>query len=152
MSEVLTKSTARNIFYGGTIFFFLIFIGLTVQSRHYILTKGTDQEHLTDSVERGKRVWERNACFDCHTIHGEGARFAPEVGDVFRRWGGDKDPAAAHQMIKDWMKSQPSGAEGRRQMPNFHLTEAELDDLADFLAWASRTNTQGWPPRPSKAN
>ncbi|MDI9850243.1 cytochrome c, partial [Rhodoblastus sp. 17X3] len=81
-------------------------------------------------------------------IYGEGARFAPEVGDVFKRWGGDKDPAGAHQMIKDWMKAQPSGAQGRRQMPQFNLSEAELDDLADFLAWASRTNTQGWPPRP----
>ncbi len=68
MSEVLTKSTARNIFYGGSIFFFVIFVGLTVQSRNYILTKSTDQAHLTDSVVRGKRVWERNACFDCHTI------------------------------------------------------------------------------------
>ena len=48
MSEVLTKSTARNIFYGGTLFFFVIFVGLTAQSRHYILTKGTDEAHLTD--------------------------------------------------------------------------------------------------------
>jgi nitric oxide reductase subunit C len=151
MSEVLTKSTARNIFYGGSLFFFTIFVGLTAQSRHYILTKSTDEAHLTDSVERGKRVWEHNACFDCHTIYGEGARFAPEVGDVFKRWGGEKDPAAAHQQIKDWMKSQPSGAQGRRQMPQFNLAEAQLDDLANFLEWASRTNTQGWPPRP-KAN
>ena len=95
----------------------MIFVGLTAHSRHYILTKSTDQAGLTDAVVRGKRVWERNACFDCHTLHGEGARFAPEVGDVFKRWGGEKDPAGAHQMIKDWMKSQPSGAEGRRQMP-----------------------------------
>ena len=50
------------------------------------------------------------------------------------------------------MKAQPSGAEGRRQMPQFNLSETELDDLADFLAWASRTNTQGWPPRPTKVN
>ncbi len=66
---------------------------------------------------------------------------------MFKRWGGEKDAATAHQMIKDWMKSQPSGAQGRRQMPQFNLSEPELDDLADFLAWASRTNTQGWPPR-----
>ena len=150
MSEVLTKSAARNIFYGGSLFFFVIFVGLTIHSRHYILTKGTDQAHLTESVERGKRVWERNACFDCHTIYGEGARFAPEVGDVFKRWGGETDPKGAHEAIKEWMKAQPSGVPGRRQMPQFHLNDGELDDLADFLAWASRTNTQGWPPR--KAN
>ncbi len=147
MSDILTKSAARNIFYGGSAFFFAIFIALTAHSYFYIVNKSTDAAGLTSSVERGKRIWERNACFDCHTIHGEGARFAPEVGDVFVRWGGATDPAAAHQMIKDWMKAQPSGAQGRRQMPQFNLSEPELDDLADFLAWASRTNTQGWPPR-----
>ena len=95
-------------------------------------------------------MWERNACFDCHTIYGEGARFAPEVGDVFKRWGGEKDPAGAKQMIKDWMKAQPSGVAGRRQMPNFHLSEEQLGDLAEFLAWASKTDTQNWPPQKAK--
>lgn len=150
MSEILSKSTARNIFYGGSAFFFAIFVALTAQSHFYIVNKSTDQAHLTDAVERGKRVWERNACFDCHTIYGEGARFAPEVGDVFKRWGGEKDPAGAKQLIKDWMKAQPTGVAGRRQMPNFHLSDAQLSDLAEFLAWASRTDTQGWPPQKAK--
>jgi len=151
MSEVLTKSTARNIFYGGSAFFFAIFIALTAHSYIYMTTKSTDAGGLTASVERGKRIWERNACFDCHTIYGEGARYAPEVGDVFKRWGGEKDPKGARQMIKDWMKAQPSGVEGRRQMPNFNLAEAQLDDLAEFLAWSSKTDTQGWPPQPKSA-
>ncbi len=150
MSEVLTKNAARNIFYGGSLFFLVIFVGLTVQSRHYILTKSTAEAELTPSVARGKRIFEHSACFDCHTIYGEGARFAPELGDVFRRWGGDKDAAGAKEAIKAWMKAQPTGIAGRRQMPNFHLDDTQLDDLANFLAWTSRTNTQGWPPR--KAN
>ncbi len=54
--------------------------------------------------------------------------------------GGDKDPAGAHETIKNWMKAQPTGAPGRRQMPQFNLTDAQLDDLADFLAWSSRSN------------
>ena len=28
MSEILTKSRARNIFYGGSLFFVVVFIGL----------------------------------------------------------------------------------------------------------------------------
>ncbi len=147
MSEILTKSAARNIFYGGSLFFLVIFLALTAQSRHYMLTKSTDEAHLTASVARGKRIFEHHACFDCHTIYGEGARFAPELGDVFKRWGGEKDPAGAKEAIIAWMKAQPTGIQGRRQMPNFHLTDAQLNDLANFLAWASRTNTQGWPPR-----
>jgi nitric oxide reductase subunit C len=44
------------------------------------------------------------------------------------------------------MVSQPSGIPGRRQMPQFNLTDQELSDLADFLEFVSRINTQGWPP------
>ena len=33
-------------------------------------------------------------------------------------------------------------------MPNLRLTDQEITDLIAFLAWVSRINTQGWPPRP----
>lgn len=146
MSELLTKSAARNIFYGGSIFFFAIFIGLVAHSHNYINTVSTDVAGLTDSVARGKHVWERHACINCHTILGEGAYFAPELGNVFIRYGGDKDAKGAGETIKAWMKSQPSKIEGRRQMPQFNLSEKELDDLVAFLAWTSRMKTNNWPP------
>ncbi len=44
------------------------------------------------------------------------------------------------------MKAQPTGVPGRRQMPQFNLTEDELEDLVNFLEWTSRIDTQGWPP------
>jgi nitric oxide reductase subunit C len=31
-------------------------------------------------------------------------------------------------------------------MPNFKLTDAELEDLVNFFEWVSRINTQNWPP------
>ena len=31
-------------------------------------------------------------------------------------------------------------------MPNFKLTDKELDDLVSFFEWTSRINTQNWPP------
>ena len=43
----------------------------------------------------------------------------------------------------------PSGIEGRRQMPQFNLTDQELDELIDFLQWTSTIDTQGWPPTPA---
>ena len=36
--------------------------------------------------------------------------------------------------------------EGRRQMPQFNLSEEELEDLVNFFEWTSRIDTQGWPP------
>ena len=54
MREVMTKSMARNIFYGGSLFFILIFVGLTVQSHYYIVNTSTDKATLTESVAAGK--------------------------------------------------------------------------------------------------
>ncbi len=146
MGEGLTKAAARNIFYGGSIVFFLVFAGLVAHSHYYALTSSSDEAGLTDSVKRGKAVWERNACIDCHTILGEGAYFAPELGNVWVRYGGKDDPEGAREALKAWIQSMPTGIEGRRQMPHFNLTDQELDDLASFLEWTSKINTQGWPP------
>jgi len=146
MSERFTRAAARNIFYGGSAFFFITFVALTAHSHLYMRSTSTDMARLTDSVTRGKHVWERNACINCHTILGEGAYFAPELGNVWDRYGGNEDREAARAALIAWMQSQPSGVPGRRQMPQFHLGDQDLNDLIDFLEWTSKVKTQGWPP------
>lgn len=146
MSEVITKSMARNIFYGGSLFFIILFVGLSAQSHNYIVKTSTDAATLTDSVEHGKRLWEKHACINCHTILGEGAYYAPELGNVMTRWGVMGDPEGATEALRAWMEAMPSGIEGRRQMPNFDLTDEEYRALADFLLWTNTIRTQGWPP------
>jgi nitric oxide reductase subunit C len=137
MSEVFTKSTARNIYYGGSLFFILLFLGLTFDTTAR-MPKADHRENLTEQVARGKRIWEQNDCIGCHTLLGEGAYFAPELGNVYKRRGGE--------FIKAWMKAMPTGVPGRRQMPQFNLSDQELDDLVAFLKWTSEINTQDWPP------
>lgn len=137
MSETFTKAMARNIFYGGAVFFFLLFLGLTFDTIQ-TLPKRDHRENITDSVVRGKHIWETRNCIGCHTILGEGAYFAPELGNVYKRRGGE--------FIKAWIKSQPTGTPGRRQMPQFNLTDQELDDVVEFLKWTSEIDTNKWPP------
>jgi nitric oxide reductase subunit C len=137
MSETFTKAMARNIFYGGAVFFFLLFLALTFDTVQN-LPKRDHRENITDSVVRGKHIWETRNCVGCHTILGEGAYFAPELGNVYKRRGGE--------FIKAWIKSQPTGAPGRRQMPQFNLSDQELDDIVEFLKWTSEIDTNKWPP------
>jgi len=141
-----TKSAARNIFYGGSVFFLLIFFGLTYHSHTYIVNTSTNAKTLTAAVAHGKKLWEDKSCVNCHTILGEGAYFAPELGNVWIRFGGKTDPAGAKETFKAWMKAMPTGIEGRRQMPQFNFSEKELDDLAEFFKWVSTIDTNGWPP------
>ncbi len=146
MTEILTKSRARNVFYGGSLFFIGVFAIMAADSHHYIVTQSTAALPLTEEVIHGKKVWERASCINCHTLHGEGAYFAPEVGNVMTRWGVSDDPEMAHEMLKGWMEAQPSGIEGRRQMPRFELTDEEMRALSEFLRWADHNDTQDWPP------
>ena len=143
---MITKSAARNIFYGGSLFFLLIFFGLTAHSHFYIVNVSTDKAGLTQSVASGKKLWEDKSCVNCHTILGEGAYFAPELGNVWVRFGGKDDSEGARDTFKGWMKAQPTGIEGRRQMPQYNFSEKELDELADFFKWVSTIKNNNWPP------
>lgn len=140
----LTKNQARNIFYGGTLFFFAIFVVLVGNSVGYIQDESTPP--VTDDVVQGKHVWEENSCINCHTIMGEGGYYAPELGNVWQRYGGEENPEQARQTIKTRIDSMPTDIDGRRQMPNFDLSEEEMDDLVDFLKWTSEVDDQDWPP------
>ncbi len=137
MSSSFTKSTARNIFYGGSVFFFLLFLGLTFDTMR-ALPKSDNSANLNESAIRGKKIWETRNCIGCHTLLGEGAYFAPELGNVYKRRG--------PEFIKAWIASQPTGAPGRRQMPQFHLNDKEMNDLVEFLKYSSEINTNKWPP------
>jgi nitric oxide reductase subunit C len=137
MARGFSSQMARNIFYGGTLFFVLLFAVLIFDTESRIPQRSNAAE-LTPAVVRGKHLWETRNCIGCHTLLGEGAYFAPELGNVYVRRGPD--------FIKAWIKAQPTHAPGRRQMPQFNFTEAQLEDLVQFLKWTSRVDTEKWPP------
>ncbi|CAG0908568.1 unnamed protein product [Cyprideis torosa] len=140
MSEVFTKSMARNIYYGGSVFFVLLFLALTYDT-HRAWPERDNHAAITEQVSHGKRLWEENNCIGCHTLLGEGAYFAPELGNVFERFGNNK------AAIKGFIASRPKeGIAGRRSMPQFNFSEEELDALADFLEYVNGINTENWPP------
>jgi nitric oxide reductase subunit C len=140
MAQFFTKTTARNIFYGGSVFFVFLFLVLTFDTSR-ALPKRDHRENISPQVANGKLVWERNNCIGCHTLLGEGAYFAPELGNVYVRFGNSKDA------IKAFIASRPAnGVPGRRSMPQFNLTETELENLAEFLKWTSEIDTAKWPP------
>ncbi len=140
MSEIFTKSMARNIYYGGSAFFILLFLALTFDT-HNALPDRDNREALTSQAKAGKDLWEKYDCIGCHTLLGEGAYFAPELGNVYERFGESKEAFIG------FMKSRPKdGVPGRRSMPQFNFTDQELDALFEFLKYADGINNENWPP------
>ncbi|MDD5250955.1 MAG: cytochrome c, partial [Rhodocyclaceae bacterium] len=112
---------------------------LTYQNEQIIPSRDQHQQVLDNpAIAAGKRIWETHQCIGCHTLLGEGAYFAPELGNVYKRRG--------PEFIKAWIASQPTHTPGRRQMPQFNLTDKELDDLVAFFKYVSEIDSAKWPP------
>ncbi len=140
MSDSFTKSMARNIYLGGSVFFILLFLVLTFDTVRALPARD-HRENITPQVALGKKLWEDNNCIGCHTLMGEGAYYAPELANVYERFGKNKD------VVKAFIASRPKeGVPGRRSMPQFNLSDQELDAIAEFLKWTSEIDDANWPP------
>ena len=82
----LSPSRWRAIFSTGDGFFFLLFLALSFDT-HSQLPKRDMRANITPQIAEGKKLWEVNDCIGCHTLMGEGAYFAPELGNVVARYG-----------------------------------------------------------------
>lgn len=146
MAQPFTKDNAKNLFYGTTVFFTVLFLWLTFNTL-LILPERDQREQLNTGTASGQRVvlgkqlWQEYDCGGCHSLIGEGAFFAPELGNVYLRYQGNR------YSIRKFIRSRPSnGITARRSMPQFNLSENELDAIADFLLYTSSIDTSGWPP------
>lgn len=136
---MLSKSQARAFFLGGTLFFSLVFLLLTIDTMRQIPAQ-TKAQNLTPAVAAGKHIWEANNCMGCHTLFGEGAYYAPELTKVVSRRGAT--------WIKLFMKDPQAMFPGERKMTKYNLSDKQIDDLVAFLAWAGEVDLNGFPADP----
>ncbi len=134
----MTKASARNIFIGGTAVVSIIFLIMTYMS-HMSYPESSHPENITEEVAWGKKVWEKHACINCHTLLGEGAYYAPELGNVIKRKGEE----TVRQILEIAAKE---GWGSTRRMPQFDLSEKDIKGLVEFFKWMGEVDTQNWPP------
>lgn len=77
-------------------------------------------------AQQGKILWQEKNCTSCHQFYGLGGHLGPDLTNV-----ADKRP---EEYIRAILQS------GTLVMPNFNLSEQELDALIAFLKY---TNTTG---------
>ncbi len=135
---MLSKKQARAFFLVGTLVTFLAFIGLTV----YSLSAAQDQSHsenITDSVVRGKKLWDKNNCMGCHTIMGEGGYYAPELTKVIERRG-EGYVKGVLMSPTPWQRAD----HGNRKMVAYNMTEDQANDMVEFFKWISNIDLNGF--------
>ena len=139
---MLSKSQAKLFFFAATAGFSGVFLWLTVDSLRQVPAR-SHEDLLTDSVIRGKGLWESNNCMGCHTILGEGAYYAPELTKVVERRG--------EVWLRSFLKDPAAMYPGQRQMVQYELQDGEIEDLIAFLDWVGAIDTNGFPAAPDMA-
>lgn len=96
------------------------------QSNHMENGRGVPAE-----VVRGKQVFHKFVCMDCHTILGDGTQFAPDLGRIAIL----RDDSYLKFYVRNAGKTPTSA------MPTFDkMSEQEADDLVAFLDFTSQVN------------
>lgn len=138
----MNKRQTRLFAIASTALATLAFLGMTVDS-HRQFDKLTNAQNLTQEVVRGKDVWHKYNCVNCHTLFGEGAYYAPDLTKIAQLRGAPYLTAYMHDPSKFYDENKH-----RRLMPKQNLSDNEISDLIQFLTWVSNIDNQGWPPRP----
>ena len=138
----MNKKQTRLFALGSSVLAAVVFIGMTIDS-HRQFGKLTHAENITPAVLRGKDVWHKNNCINCHTVFGEGAYYAPDLTKITKHRG----EAYLKAYMRDPSKFYDE-TRHRRLMPKQDLSETDITDLIAFLDWISNVDNQGWPPRP----
>jgi len=138
----MTRNGARHFALWSTAIATVAFLALTVDS-HQRFPSLTQSHNITPEVTRGKDVWHKYNCINCHTLFGEGAYYAPDLTKITKLRG--------QAYLTAYMKDPSQFYDERRHrrlMPKQNLSDAEISDLFRFLDWVSNVDNQGWPPRP----
>lgn len=136
---MLSKSDSLKIFTVVTVTAVIVFLLLSYDTLKKIPDQ-TNEKNLTESVVRGKNIWESNNCMGCHTIFGEGAYYAPELTKVYTR--------RSEEFIKIFLKDPMAMYPGKRKMVKYNFSDGEINDLISFFKWCGEVDLNGFPAEP----
>ncbi len=81
-------------------------------------------KRVTVSPEVGAQLVLKYQCRRCHRIRGEGALKGPELDGILQR----TDP----MLVRLWLHN-PRAIKGNTPMPNFHLSDTEIEAILAYL-------------------
>ncbi len=138
----MTSTTAKTIFWLGTLSSAIIFLWLTYDF-HQQEPKFVKTDQLNEQVVAGKKVWHKYNCNDCHTILGFGGYYAPDMTKAFYRLG-------ENNIISIVMNPEKVYKDSFRKMPQLGVSKAEAVQLVAFLKWVGSIENRHWPPQDEK--
>lgn len=100
-----------------------------------------ETQMIPSEAIQGKRIFQRKACVECHTVFGNGGYWGGDLTKAYNRLG--------HERIIGYLTAAPllSGAKNKRHE---QLTTEEAEQVSAYLQFVNSINTLDWPPSANK--
>jgi nitric oxide reductase subunit C len=108
---------------------FTSFIGYSA----FVYTDGTAEKSTPPNMQQamsGKKIFQEYNCISCHQIYGLGGYLGPDLTIAF------SDRKRGEAYMRALMQS------GSKRMPDFQLTEKQIDDLIAYFKYVDHTAKQ----------
>ncbi len=105
---------------------FIVFAVYTAMVYEY---SGSGQ-HLSPppaNVRQGWDIWQQKNCHTCHQLYGLGGYMGPDLTNMI------SDPGKGPEYMRIFIKY------GTTRMPDFHLSDKEVNDVLAFLKWVDKS-------------
>lgn len=99
------------------------FVGYTILIN--ILCHNKTTTPLTQEVNQGWEIWQNKNCQACHQLYGLGGYMGPDLTNSTSK--------TDTNYIKAVIKS------GTSRMPNFNLSDHEIEKIVAFLKWVDKS-------------
>lgn len=105
----------------------------------YLTVKPLFNLALPPAVVKGKKVWHRYGCVECHTLLGNGGYRAPDLTHITR--------VRSRSQLISFFERPPVLHPGKKKR-HLSLPAKDAQAVIAFLEYVNRINTRGWPPPP----
>ncbi|MEI6575350.1 MAG: cytochrome c [Bacteroidota bacterium] len=112
-------------FISGILIAFFFIYSLVIYTVGTRVDKG--EKWITQQSGQGKLVFQKRNCIACHQLFGLGGYMGPDLTNVISANG--KGPVYVRQFLQN----------GTTRMPNYHLSEEEVNDLVAYLTYTDKT-------------
>ncbi len=105
--------------------FLLLTVGFLCYSTILYSTGNTETHPANEMAQKGKLLWQQKNCIACHQLYGLGGHLGPDLTNVYQ--------SRTEDYIRAFLKT------GTPVMPNFHLTDQEMNAFIQFFKYTNGT-------------
>lgn len=99
----------------------------------YTYCDGAQLTYPDATITKGWEIWQEKNCQSCHQLYGLGGYMGPDLTNTA------SDSNKGEQYMFTFIKY------GTGRMPDFHLTDTEVQNVIAFLSWVDKSGKSKVP-------